>query len=112
MVFRYVERAQDKLQAAGPYLLWERQYKMIKVLVQCLILLLPLLAQIATLQCLNVCPQKHDMVCSFLALNVITRTLLKQSFSWHRAMWTSFVSGKSYYGASFVERGVFVRERT
>ena len=33
MVFRYIERAQDKLQVAGPYLLWERQYKMVKVLV-------------------------------------------------------------------------------
>lgn len=34
VVFWYIERAQDKLQASGPYLLWERQYKMVKLLVR------------------------------------------------------------------------------
>ena len=33
LVFYYIERAQDKLQAAGSYLLWERHYKMVKTLV-------------------------------------------------------------------------------
>ncbi len=34
LVFYHIERAQDKLQAAGSYLLWERHYKMVKTLVR------------------------------------------------------------------------------
>lgn len=33
VAFYYIERAKDKLQIAGPYLLWERPHKMVKILV-------------------------------------------------------------------------------
>lgn len=33
LAFFYIERAKTKLQKAGPYLLWERPHKMVKILV-------------------------------------------------------------------------------
>ena len=36
LAFFYIERAKSKLQKAGPYLLWERPHKMLKILVSAL----------------------------------------------------------------------------